>query len=58
MGNCCKYFSSRGGKHRGVIENIVRDMFDGTILYLIKTCGVVIPAREEAIEGYKSNKKK
>lgn len=37
---------------------MVKDMFDGTTLYLIKTCGVVIAAREEAIEGYKLNKKK
>lgn len=46
-----------GGRHRGVVENVVRDMFDNTILYLVKTCGVVIPAREEAIENYKSRKK-
>lgn len=47
-----------GGGHRGVIENVVRDMFDNTILYLVKTCGVVIPAREEALESYKSKKRK
>ena len=46
-----------GGRHRGVIENVVKDMFDDTILYLVKTCGVVIPAREEALESYKSRKK-
>ena len=46
-----------GGRHRGVVENVVRDMFDSTILYLVKTCGVVIPAREEALESYKSRKK-
>jgi hypothetical protein len=32
-------------------------MFDNTILYLVKTCGVVVPAREEALESYKSRKK-
>lgn len=47
-----------GGRHRGVIENVVRDMFDGTILYLVSTRGSVIPAREEALEAYKSKKGK
>lgn len=46
-----------GGRHRGVIENVVKDMFDYSNLYLIKTCGIVIPAREEALEPYKSKKK-
>ena len=46
-----------GGRYRGVVENVVRDMFDDTILYLVKTCGVVIPAREEALESYKSRKR-
>lgn len=46
-----------GGKHRGVVENIVKDMFDDSILYLVKTCGVVIPVREEAMSEYKSKKK-
>lgn len=47
-----------GGRHRGVVENVVRDMFDNTVLYLVKTCGVVIPAREEALESYRTKKKK
>lgn len=47
-----------GGRHRGRIENIVRDMFDGSILYLIKTKGgAIIPAREGAIEAYKQKSK-
>lgn len=50
--------SSFGGRHRGVVENIVQDMFDGTILYLVSTCGNIIPAREEALEAYKSKKRK
>lgn len=57
MGYCSGDFSDGGGRHRGVIENVVKDMFDDTILYLVKTCGVVIPAREEALESYKSRKK-
>lgn len=32
-------------------------MFDDTVLYLVKACGIVIAAREEAIEGYKSKRK-
>lgn len=49
-----------GGRHRGVIENVVRDMFDDSILYLVKTKGGhVVPVRDGAIELYKtkSNKK-
>ena len=57
MGYGSRDLSAGGGRHRGVVENVVRDMFDNTILYLVKTCGVVIPAREEALEGYKSRKK-
>ena len=46
-----------GGRHRGVIENVVKDMFDDTILYLVKTCGTVVPAREEALEEIKTKRK-
>lgn len=46
-----------GGRHRGVIENVVKDMFDYSTLYLVKTCGAVIPAREEALEEYKIKQK-
>ena len=39
-----------GGRHRGIIDNIVPDMFDGSVLYIIKTKGgVVVPVREDAI---------
>lgn len=47
-----------GGKHRGVIENIEKDMFDGTTLYLVKTKGgAIVPVREGAISPYKTKKK-
>ena len=39
-----------GGRHRAKIENIVEDMFDGTILYLVKIKGTVVPVREGAME--------
>lgn len=58
MGYCSGILFDWGGRHRGVIENVVRDIFDYTTLYLVRTCGIVIPAREEALEGYKTKKKK
>lgn len=50
MGNSSRNLCSRGGRHRGKIENIVKDMFDGTVLYLVKIKGTVVPVREGAIE--------
>lgn len=47
-----------GGRHRGLIENIVSDIFDGSVLYLIKTKGgAIVPVREGAIEAYRKTKK-
>ena len=40
-----------------MIENVVKDMFDGTVLYLVKTCGIVVPAREEALEEIETKRK-
>lgn len=57
MGYSRRNFTTRGGKHRGVVENVVKDMFDGSILYLVSTCKTVIPVREEAVEEYKSKRK-
>lgn len=48
----CRYghISAWGGRHRGIIDNIVSDIFDGSVLYIIKTKGgVVVPVREDAI---------
>ena len=42
------------GRHRGVVENVVQDMFENSPLYLVRTKGgKVIPVREEAMEEYK-----
>ena len=39
-----------GGRHKGIIDNIVPDMFDGSVLYIIKTKGgAVVPVREDAM---------
>lgn len=47
---CGGVFSIRGGRHKGVIDAVVSDMFDGSILYIVKTnSGVVIPVREDAL---------
>lgn len=54
----CKNISNRGGRHRGVIENVERDMFDNTILYLVRSRGLVIPVRAEALEDIGTRKKK
>lgn len=48
---CGGDLSIRGGRHKGVIDAIVPDMFDGSILYIVKTnSGVVIPVREDALD--------
>lgn len=40
-----------GGRHKGVIDAVVSDMFDSSILYIVKTnSGVVIPVREDALD--------
>lgn len=45
-----RVFSIRGGRHKGVIDAIVPDMFDGSILYIVKaTSGIVVPVREDAL---------
>lgn len=39
-----------GGRHKGLIDDIVPDMFDGSILYIVKTAdGFVVPVREDAL---------
>ena len=46
-----------GGRHRGVIANVVADMFDKSVLYIVETKGgAVVPVREEAIEEYRTKK--
>ena len=46
-----------GGRHRGIIDNIVADMFDKSVLYIVKAQGgAVVPVREEAIEEYRTRK--
>lgn len=46
-----------GGRHRGIIDDIVADMFDKLVLYIVKTKGgTVVPVREEAIEEYRTRK--
>ena len=46
-----------GGRHRGIIDNIVADMFDKSVLYIVKAKGgAVVPVREEAIEEYRTRK--
>lgn len=40
-----------GGRHKGVIDAVVADMFDGSILYIVKTTsGFVVPVREDALD--------
>ena len=40
-----------GGRHKGVIDAVVSDMFDGSILYIVKTnSGVIIPVREGTLD--------
>lgn len=44
-------FSIRGGRHKGVIDAIVPDMFDGSVLYIVKSSsGIVVPVREDALD--------
>lgn len=45
-------FSIRGGgRHKGVIDVIVPDMFDGSVLYIVKSSsGIVVPVREDALD--------
>ena len=50
--------SSGGGKHRGIIENVVADMYDGTPLFLVKIKGDVVVVREGAMTAYVTKKKK
>jgi hypothetical protein len=51
-------FVGGGGRHRGVVDAVSVDMFDETPLYLVKTCGVVIPARKEALTECRTKSKK
>lgn len=52
-----RHISAGGGRHRGIIDNIVADMFDKSVLYIVKTKGgAVVPVREEAIEEYRTRK--
>ena len=53
-----RFFSTRGGRHKGVIDAVVADMFDGSILYIVKsTSGFVIPVREDALDHRGRRKK-
>lgn len=49
---CGRDFSIRGGgRHKGVIDAIVPDMFDGSVLYIVKSSsGIVVPVREDALD--------
>lgn len=53
-----RVFSIRGGgRHKGVIDAVVPDMFDGSILYIVKTnSGIVVPVREDALDHRASRK--
>ena len=47
-----------GGKHKGVIDSITEDLFDGSLLYIIKAKGgAMVPVREGAIKERPSVKK-
>ena len=47
-----------GGRHKGVVDSIVKDIFDGSTLYLVKAKGgAVVPVREEAMTERPSIKK-
>lgn len=40
-----------GGRHKGVIDAVVPDIFDGSILYIVKTnSGIVVPVRQDALD--------
>lgn len=39
-----------GGRHKGVVDSVTTDIFDGSTLYLVKAKGgAVVPVREEAM---------
>lgn len=55
---CGRDFSIRGGRHKGTIDAIVPDMFDGSVLYIVKSSsGIVVPVREDAL-GHRGCRKR
>ena len=46
-----------GGRHRGIIENIVADMYDGSPLFLVRIKGDIVAVREGAMTAYITKKK-
>ena len=50
--------SDGGGTHYGKIRNIVKDMFDGSILYVVEVKGVEKTYKEESLLPLRKEQKK